>query len=56
MVERKLYDKVQLKDGNEAIIVDFLGSNAYIVDIGDSTENWDTILIEEKDILSKPST
>ena len=50
-MKRKLYDTIKLKDGRAAIIVECLGSDVYIVDVGESPEDWDTILIEESDIL-----
>ena len=55
-MERKLYDNIILKDGREAIIVDFLGPNTYIVDVGNSPADWDTILIKEVDISPEQST
>lgn len=52
-MERKLYDNIILKDGREAVIVDFLGPDAYIVDVGNSPADWDTILIKEVNIKSE---
>lgn len=49
-MERKLYEIVKLKDGREAVIVEVLGSENYIADVGDSPEDWDTIFIKESDI------
>lgn len=46
----KLYDKVKLKDGNIAYIVEILGNNeAYIVDI-DIGNDYDTDTIYPKQI------
>lgn len=48
-MERKLYETVKLKDGREAVIVEMLGPD-YIVDVGSSPEDWDTILVKEDEI------
>jgi hypothetical protein len=47
MIEK--YTKVKLKDGREGVVVDYLGPD-YIVDIGTSPENWDTILAKPYEI------
>ena len=39
------FDNVLLKDGKTAAIVDKLSEYTFIADIGDSSENWDTITI-----------
>lgn len=44
------FDTVILKDGRVAAIVDFIGEY-YIVDVGSSPEDWDTIEVREEDIV-----
>ncbi len=44
------FDTVTLKDGRVAAIVDFIGEY-YIVDVGSSPADWDTIEVREEDIL-----
>ncbi len=46
------FDTVILKDGRVAAIVDFIGEY-YIVDVGSSPADWDTIEIREEDIVGK---
>ena len=47
----KQYDNVKLKDGRKACIVEvFEQGVAYLVDIGDSPEAWETIDIKHEDI------
>jgi len=48
-MERKLYETIKLKDGREATIVEILGSD-YIVDVGSSPEDWDTILVKADEV------
>ena len=43
------YKQIQLKDGRKGIITDYFGSD-YIVDIGSSPEDWDTILVKPEEI------
>lgn len=44
------FDSVILKDGRVAAIVDFIGEY-YIVDVGSSPEDWDTIEVREEEIV-----
>lgn len=44
------FDSVVLKDGRVAAIVDFIGEY-YIVDVGSSPADWDTIEVREEDIV-----
>lgn len=44
------FDSVILKDGRVAAVVDFFG-DYYIVDVGSSPEDWDTIEVREEEIL-----
>lgn len=49
------FDSVILKDGRVAAIVDFIGDH-YIVDVGSSPEDWDTIEVQGDDIVGKEDT
>ena len=44
------FDSVILKDGRIAAVVDFFG-DYYIVDVGSSPEDWDTIEVREDEIV-----
>ncbi len=44
------FDSIILKDGRVAAIVDFIG-DYYIVDVGSSLEDWDTIEVREEEIV-----
>ena len=46
----KEYETVLLKDGRIAAIVEVLGENTYIADVGHSPKDWDDIVITDKDI------
>ena len=39
----KEFDTVLLKDGREAAIVEILDDTHFLVDVGDSPADWDTI-------------
>ena len=39
----KLYDDVLLKDGRTAGVVEMLGEDCFLVDVGDGPESWETI-------------
>lgn len=43
-------DLVQLKDGREGTIVWVIGGGQFLLDVGSSPEDWDTIYIREDDI------
>lgn len=45
----KQYDTVILKDGRKGAIVEILG-DCYIVDIGTSPKDWETIAVKKEDI------
>lgn len=47
MIEK--YKRIRTKDGREGTIVDYLGPD-YIVDIGSSPEDWDTILVKAEEV------
>lgn len=46
----KLYDTILMKDGKEAVIVEILDDDTFIVDVGDNPQNWETFDIKLKDI------
>lgn len=46
----KLYDTILMKNGKEAVIVEILDDDTFIVDVGDSPQNWETFDIKLKDI------
>ncbi len=46
----ELYDDVILKDGRVGCIVDISGDVGYVVDVGDSPKDWETIAIRKEDI------
>ena len=41
--------KIRLKDGRDATMVDTLGDD-FIVDVGTSPDNWDTIMVSPYEI------
>lgn len=45
----ELYRKVILKDGRAATVVETLGTD-YIVDVGTSPADWETIVVKESEI------
>ena len=47
----ELYSIVKLKDGRIGTVVDMLGP-LYIVDIGTSPDDWDTIVVEPDEIIT----
>lgn len=46
----KQYDTVLLKDGREAAVVEVFENKYFIVDVGDSPKNWETIDVSIDDI------
>jgi len=49
----KQYDVVKLKDGRRAVIVEVLEQGvAYIADVGDCPETWETIDVSHENIVS----
>jgi len=46
----KQYDTILLKDGREAAVVEAFDNQAFIVDVGDSPEDWETIDVTIDDI------
>ena len=47
----KEFDTVLLKDGREAAIVEILDDTHFLVDVGDSPADWDTIDATIDDIV-----
>lgn len=39
------YDSVRLKDGREGCVVEKFGESDFLVDIGSSPKDWDTIYV-----------
>ena len=50
MKEIKEFDRVLLKDGREADVMEAFENKAFIVDVGSSTKDWETISITIDDI------
>lgn len=48
--EIKEFDRVLLKDGREADVMEAFENKAFIVDVGSSPEDWETISITIDDI------
>ena len=46
----KQYGTVLLKDGREAAIVEIFSDTDFLVDVGDSSKDWETIPITLDDI------
>lgn len=46
----KQYDTVLLKDGREAAVVEAFDNRSFIVDVGDSQKDWETIDVTIDDI------
>ena len=50
-MEIELYSTVRLKDGREGAVVDMDGPAHYLVDIGTSPADWETISVPASEIL-----
>ncbi|MBO5485864.1 MAG: hypothetical protein J5988_02885 [Eubacterium sp.] len=46
----KQYDIVRLKDGREAAVVEAFDNKEFIVDVGSSPKDWETITVGIEDI------
>jgi len=47
------YDRIRLKDGREGCVVEILGDqDIFIVDVGSSSKDWDTIEVKQDEIQS----
>ncbi|MEA5060669.1 MAG: hypothetical protein VB049_11670 [Candidatus Pelethousia sp.] len=51
-MEIKQYDTVRLKDGRTGCAVEVFDQAEFIVDIGSSSADWDTITVKREDIVS----
>ena len=47
----KEYDTILLKDGRKAAVVEILDDTHFLVDVGDSPTDWDTIDATIDDIV-----
>lgn len=52
MMEIKQFDEVLLKDGRKGTVVDQMGPD-YVVDIGETEEDFDTIIAKPEEIEKK---
>ena len=50
MREIREFDRVLLKDGREADVMEVFENKAFIVDVGISPKDWDTISVTIDDI------
>lgn len=46
----KMFDEILLRDGRTAAVVEVLSETAFMVDVGDSERDWDTITVTIDDI------
>ena len=46
----KLYDEIMLKDGREAVVIEVLSENNFLVDVGSSPSDWETISVTRDEI------
>lgn len=51
-MEYQIFDRVKLKDGRSGTIMDMMGLD-FVVDIGQSDEEYDTILVKPEEIEGK---
>ena len=51
-MEYQIFDRVKLKDGRSGTIVDAMGPD-FVVDIGQTDEEYDTILVKPEEIEGK---
>lgn len=47
----KLYSTVRLKDGREGAVVEMDGPDHYLVDVGSSPEDWETVSVPASEIV-----
>lgn len=50
-VKIELYSTVRLKDGREGAVVEMDGPDHYLVDVGSSPENWETVSVPASEIV-----
>ena len=49
----KQYDTIRLQDGREGTVVEVLGDGErYLIDVGTSPEEWETIDVPRSEIIS----
>lgn len=44
------YQKIKLKDGRDGFIVEILSPTDFIVDVGSSPKDWETIFVSAEEI------
>lgn len=44
------YQNIKLKDGRDGIIVEILSPTDFIVDVGSSPKDWETIFVKAEEI------
>jgi hypothetical protein len=49
----KEFDRVLLKDGRKADVMEVFSNGSLIVDVGDSPENWETLYDKTVDDIDK---
>lgn len=47
----ELYSTVRLKDGREGTVVEMDGPDHYLVDVGSSPEDWETVSVSANEIV-----
>lgn len=45
------YQNIKLKDGRDGIIVEVLSPTDFIVDVGSSPKDWETIFVKAEEIV-----
>ncbi len=50
-MEIKMYSSVRLKDGRTGAVVDMAGPDYYLVDVGSSPADWETISVPASEIV-----
>ena len=50
-MEIELYSHVSLKDGREGAVVEMDGPDHYLVDVGSSPADWETISVPASEIV-----
>ena len=50
------YQNIKLKDGRDGIIVEVLSPTDFIVDVGSSPKDWETIFVNAEEIAEQNNT
>ena len=50
------YQKIKLKDGRDGFIVEILSPTDFIVDVGSSPKDWETISVKADEIAEQNNT